>query len=252
MYKRIIVKIGTTVLSKNDGSLDKEVLESIVLQVSALKKSGVEIVLVTSGAVGTGKGLLTPRELLPEVVQKQVFAAVGQVKLMQTYAGLFSTEGYVCAQVLVTKEDFRDQEHFSNMKNCLEGLIHEHIVPVINENDVVATTELMFTDNDELAGLVAEQLHADALIILSSVEGVLAKDSGAVIPEIDFSHVAEFEKHVTPNTSTGGRGGMVSKYAVAKTAVQSGIAVHIASGKKRDVLSAILAGEAVGTTFIPA
>ncbi len=249
MYKRVVVKVGTKVLSKKDGTLDERVLKRLVDQISLLKRKNIEVILVTSGAVGSGRSLLTltRKETVPD---KQVYAAIGQVKLMNTYSKLFAKHGYLCAQVLATKEDFRDREHYLNMKNCLSGLLYDKVIPVVNENDVVAIRELVFTDNDELSGLVALQLKAHNLIILSSVAGVL-DDSSSVIPEITGRTLASFRKFVTSATSTGGRGGMVSKFAVAKKLMSKGIAVHVADGKRKNVLSDIIKGVAVGTVFIP-
>ena len=249
MYKRVVVKVGTKVLSKDNGMLDERVLKHLVEQVSLLKKRNREIILVTSGAVGSGRSLLTlkGKETIPN---KQVYAAIGQVKLMNTYSRLFAKHGYLCAQVLATKEDFRDREHYLNMKNCLAGLLYDKVIPVVNENDVVAIAELIFTDNDELAGLVALQLKADAVIILSSTSGVL-DGSLRVIPEITRKTIASFQKYVTSAKSTGGRGGMVSKFGVARKLMSRGIPVHIADGKRKNVLSDIMKGTALGTKFVP-
>ncbi|MEO8638137.1 MAG: glutamate 5-kinase [Candidatus Taylorbacteria bacterium] len=255
MYQRIIVKIGTKVLSKEDGTIDESVLENIVNQISSLKKSGVETVLVTSGAVGSGRSLLKSGMNSETVGNKQVFAALGQVKLMETYSKLFGKCGLLCAQVLVTKEDFRDRSHYQNMHHCFLNLLREDIVPVVNENDVVAIKELVFTDNDELAGLVAAQLVVDAVIILTSVEGVMdgspSDPSSKIIPEINFKNLATCEKHITGEKTNVGRGGMMTKFAVAKKLISSGVAVHIAHGKKENVLTDIMHGKPIGTKFIP-
>lgn len=255
MYKRVVVKIGTSVLSKEDGHIDESVLENIADQISDLKKSGVEIVLITSGAVGSGRGLLKLSSETETIADKQVFAAVGQVKLMETYAKLFRRRDYLCAQILVTKEDFRDCGHYQNMRCCFLNLLRDGIVPIVNENDAIAIKELVFTDNDELAGLIAAQLGADAVMILTSVEGVLdgspADPSSKIIPEIDFKNIAILQKHITREKTNVGRGGMITKFAIAKKLISSGIAVHIASGKRRNVLRDIVDGRAVGTRFIP-
>src|SRR3989344_740462 len=248
MYKRIIVKVGTSVLSKKDGTIDRSVLKHLVEQVSRLKRQGVQVILVTSGAVGTGRTLLATKDssYIPE---KQMFAAVGQVQLMGTYAALFAKHGFICAQVLATKEDFRDREHYANMKNCLDRLLHKSVIPIVNENDVVAIEELVFTDNDELAGLVAAQLRVNAFIILTSVDGILA--DGKVVCQIDAGNAATFRKYITAEKSVGGRGGMVSKFSVARKLMSSGIAVHIANGKRKNTLSAVMQGKQIGTTFVP-
>lgn len=253
MYKRIVVKIGTKVITTDKGKLDLDILRRIIDQIVQLRKQGLEVILVTSGAVGAGRGLLAIKES-KEVVQKQVFAAVGQVKLMSIYAKLFENYRYVCGQVLVTKEDFRDKKHYFNMRNCLKGLLQDRVIPIVNENDVVATTELLFTDNDELAGLIASQLNADAVIILTNVNGVLAGDprdsASRVIAEIDFRAVRSAEKHVTPQKSAFGRGGMLSKFAVAKKLSAQGIITYIANGRNKNVITDILEGKEVGTKFL--
>ena len=255
MYKRIIIKIGTGVLSDKDGRLDESVLESVVEQISFLKKNGLEIVLITSGAVGSGRGLLKLASETETVADKQVFAAIGQAKLMGIYARLFEKQNYLCAQVLVTKEDFRDRGHYQNMRRCFSNLLRDGIVPVVNENDVIAIKELVFTDNDELAGLIAAQLEADAVIILTSVDGVLDRSpsdpSAKTIPEIDFNNISEFQKHITQEKTSVGRGGMMTKFTVARKLIASGIAVHIASGKRTNVLREITDGRQIGTKFIP-
>ena len=247
MYKRIIVKVGTKVLSKKDGTIDRGVLKHLVDQISALKKKHVEVILVTSGAVGTGRGILAQKDSA-YIPQKQMFAAIGQVELMATYARYFAKRGYICAQVLATKEDFRDKEHYANMENCFEKLLHESVIPVVNENDVVAIAELVFTDNDELAGLVAAQLKADAVIILTSVDGILADMK--VIPSIDNKNASSVKKYITSEKSTGGRGGMRTKFDVARALARQGIVTHIVSGKKRNTLLEVMAGKKIGTKFL--
>lgn len=254
MYERIVVKVGTKVLSKDDGTIDADVMRHLAEQIAALKKNS-EVVLVTSGAVGMGRSLLTLAEDTDGVVQKQVFAAVGQVKLMSIYAELFAGQGLVCAQVLATKEDFRDEQHYRNMKNCLENLLRDNVIPVVNENDVVAVAELLFTDNDELAGLIASQLGAQAVVILTSVDGVLTgdpKDSATtVIPEIHLSDIASFQKYITHEKTGSGRGGMQTKFSVAEKLAAKGITTHIVNGKKKNVLVDVVAGKKLGTRFVP-
>src|ERR1043166_4581667 len=174
---------------------------------------------------------------------------------MQTDARLFTKRNYLCAQVLVTKEDFRDRGHYQNMRRCFLNLLRDGVVPIVNENDVVAIKELVFTDNDELAGLITAQLEADALVILTSVDGVLdgspSDPSSKTIPEIDLKNIAVFQKYITQEKTDVGRGGMVTKFAVAKKLVSSGIAVYITHGKKENALLDIVYGRAVGTKFVP-
>ena len=246
--KRIIIKIGTKVLSKEDGTLDEVFLEHFVEQIVALRKRGLQMVVVTSGAVGAGKSLITLPEAHSDTVKKQIFAAVGQVKLMGMYSEFFSKHGYFCAQVLATKEDFRDEEHYRNMQNCFEGLLLDNVIPIVNENDVVATTELLFTDNDELAGLVAKQLKADDLVILTSTNGILNEVKGTV-PEVNSSNVEKVASYITPDTSTGGRGGMMSKFKTATELSREGIAVRVLDGRRPNVLLESFDGVETGTRF---
>jgi glutamate 5-kinase len=248
--KRLIVKIGTKVLTKKDGTLDTEFLKHAVDQIVEMRKRGLQVVLVTSGAGGAGRNVISLQTPLTETVQKQVYAAVGQVKLMSLYAELFGRYGYHCAQVLATKEDFRDDQHYANMQNCFEGLLLDNVIPVVNENDVVATTELLFTDNDELAGLVAKQLNADCLIILTSTDGIL-DTSGMTVSKVDASNMDAVMGYITPDTSTGGRGGMTSKFAVARELAQKGVSVHIVDGKRANVLLDVVGGILTGTRFAP-
>ena len=254
MYKRIVVKVGTKVLSTDDSRLDVAALKHLAEQIVVVRGMGVEVVLVTSGAMGAGRGLIK-FEGNDKIAEKQVLAAVGQVNLMNTYSEAFGKYNQLCAQVLATKEDFRDKTHYLNMRTCFENLLSSGVVPVVNENDVVATTELLFTDNDELAGLVASQLNADAVIILTSVEGFLTGDpkdkSSEVIPEINFDNVGAYHKYISPDKTAFGRGGMLTKFNIAKKLTLQGIAVHFANGKRKDVLVDLMSGRALGTKFVP-
>ncbi|MCR4325331.1 MAG: glutamate 5-kinase [Patescibacteria group bacterium] len=254
MYKRIIVKVGTNVLTTHDGKLDVGRLKHLVEQISAAKSNGAEVVLVSSGAMGAGRGLVAPKRA-DKIAEKQVLAAVGQVELMRTYSEAFAQHSLRCAQVLATKEDFRDKTHYLNMRACFENLLASGVVPVVNENDVVATTELLFTDNDELAGLVAAQLNADAVIVLTSTEGFLAGDpsdkKAKVVPEIAYGEIGTYEKYISPDKTSFGRGGMLTKFAIAKKLAGQGIAMHLASGMRESVIADILGGRAVGTKFLP-
>ncbi|GEM_PF-53530 len=254
-YNRVVVKIGTSVISREDGKLDGSVLARLVGQIARLRKEGKEVIVVTSGAVGTGRGQITLTNSADNVVKKQIYAAVGQVKLMGMYAAAFAKRGVTCAQVLATKEDFRDREHYLHMGNCIEGLLKHGVVPVVNENDVVAVSELVFTDNDELAGLIASQARADAVIMLTSVDGVYEGDPkhrrSRVIPEIRFADRASFKKHVTGDTSSFGRGGMRTKFTIAEKLAEQGITTFVGNGRRHDVIPGLLAGTVVGTKFLP-
>ena len=254
MNKRIVVKVGTKVLTAENGQLDLNSIEHIVDQIAAIRRRGYEVLLVTSGAVGSGRALMKKQAGVggkeETMADKQVFAAVGQVALMNTYAGYLKKHGIQSAQILVTKEDFRDRVHYRNMETCFLNVLRGDVLPIVNENDVVAVKELIFTDNDELAGLVALELDADEVIILTSVEGVMAGDpkdpNARVISEINVGDLRAAEKFVTADKTSSGRGGMLTKFAVARKLMSAGITVHMANGKRKNVIVDILDGKSVG------
>ncbi len=250
MEKRIVVKVGTKVLTDEKGVLDENALAQIVSQLSKLKADGYEVTLVSSGAMGAGKSILKTAKPLKAVSEKQLFSAVGQTYLMSVYARLFIGYSLFCAQVLATKEDFRDRSHFFNMRNCLETMLHDSVIPIVNENDVVALDELTFTDNDELAGLVASMLNADSLLILSSVDGVM-DESGELVREISLQDYDKYRPLITSDKSEAGRGGMITKFEVAKRAAKQGIEVVIANGMRPGTILAAINGKNIGTRFIP-
>ncbi len=242
-YRRIVIKVGTNVLSTDTGLLDDQVISSLVDQISMVKSKGIEIIMISSGAVGAGRGIFKPELSLSKVKNRQLLASIGQPKLINRYVELFQDKELFVAQILATKEDFRDRHHYLNMRNCFEALMTEDVIPIVNENDVIAIDELMFTDNDELAALVASMIGADAMIILTNVDGVFdrnptsgeAKLLRSITPDHDASSL-----RFSQVKSSFGRGGMHTKYRVSKKLASTGIDVHIANGKKRDVLSAIV------------
>lgn len=249
MFKSIIVKVGTNVLTDKDGQLNLEVMENLVKQIVAVRKQGTSVILVSSGAMGAGRSVLTIKEESSAVAKRQVLCAVGQIKLMGLYSNLFSKQNTQCAQVLATKEDFRDKTHYINMRTCFDALLKEGVLPIVNENDVVSVSELMFTDNDELAGLLGSMMNVDAVIILSSVEGLLDA-SGKAIPEIDFAKT-NVEEFISSEKSQFGRGGMSTKCRIVKRLASTGITSFIANGRRPEILLDILKGEKVGTLFKP-
>lgn len=250
---KVVVKVGTNVITKDDGLLNHPVLEEIVRQVCELKKQGTNVIIVSSGAMAAGRALLTPSAQAQSVVQRQMLAAVGQVSLMQHYAAAFKKHGYLSAQVLTTKEDFRTRHHYLNMKNCFTALLKDDVVPIVNENDVVSVEELMFTDNDELAGLISSMMDADALVLVTSVDGVYDGPSGGgtVIPVVEPGSNA-WKKHVQAGTSQFGKGGMHTKCGIAHKLASTGIAVHIVNGATKGIIVESLAGRPAGTFFRPA
>ncbi|RFZ84644.1 glutamate 5-kinase [Mucilaginibacter terrenus] len=253
-YRRVIVKIGSNVITQPNGLPDQERLSHLVDQVAAISKQGIEVILVSSGAVASGRSLIKVGDKHDAVAARQLLASIGQVKLINTYAQLFEKYDTLCSQVLVTKEDFRDRVHYLNMRNCLEILLQNQVVPVINENDVVSVTELMFTDNDELAGLIASMLNAEALIVLTNVDGIYTGDpklpGSEVIQEVTSEGI-DLSSFVSSARSQFGRGGMITKSSIAHKVAQLGITVHIANGTTDDILTELLAGKAVHTRFVP-
>lgn len=250
--KRIVLKIGTNVLSKENGLLDVTTISHIADQIAAAKQRGQQIILVSSGAVGAGRSVHGESDELNKIVRRQVFAAVGQIRLMNLYSQFLDNYKILCAQVLATKEDFRDRRHYLNMRNCFQALLRDNILPIVNENDVVAVDELMFTDNDELAGLIASMTGCDGLIILSNVDGVYDgppdRESSQLIPLIEAKD-KHFEEYIAPTRSAFGRGGMHTKFRIAQKAASVGIHTIIANGKRQNILNDIFTGEFIGTHF---
>lgn len=250
----MVIKVGTNVLTRPDGLTDMTSISRLVDQIAELKRRGVSVILVSSGAVSAGRGLLPTADQAHKVVRRQVLSAIGQVRLMEIYRQLFLNHGLYCAQVLTTKEDFRDRRHYLNMKNCFQALLRDQVIPVVNENDVISVTELMFTDNDELAGLVSAMINAEVLVILSSVEGLLdgppEDPDSRCISEIDPAE-EHWKKYILPTRSSFGRGGMHTKFRIAAKAAGVGIVTYIANGRRPDVLLDIYDQREVGTRFRP-
>ncbi len=237
--KTIIIKIGSNVLTQADGSPDKSRMEALVHQMVYLREQGVKIVLISSGAVAFGRKSTVFEEKTDQVVQKQILAAIGQIELINSYKSLFGNRQTPIAQIMVTKSDFRDRKHYLNMKNCLEGLVKNNIIPVINENDTVAVTELMFTDNDELAGLVAAMMDAQEMVILSNVDGIFKghpNDPDSELIEHVGAKSPSMSSYISSSKSSFGRGGMLTKMNMAKKSADLGIGVIIANGKRENVL----------------
>jgi glutamate 5-kinase len=249
---RIVVKLGTGVLTDSQKLIDPAQLEQIVAQVAALRKAGKEVIVVTSGAVGAGMGALGYQTRPTELAEKQACAAVGQSRLMAVYDKLFSKHGLVVAQVLLTQADLEHHERHLNARNTLVTLLSRGVVPIINENDAVSFTEIKFGDNDKLSALVASLLPADLLVILTTVDGVIenfGKKNAKVLSVIEKIDAA-VQDMAGGTTSETAVGGMKSKIDAAKIAVRSGIPLVIASGRDKTILKKILAGAAAGTLFV--
>ena len=168
-FTRIAVKIGSNVLARKDGTLDVTRMSALVDQVAELRKAGVEVILISSGAVASGRSEIKPSKKLDSVEQRQLFSAVGQAKLINRYYELFREHGIPVGQVLTTKESFGTRRHYLNQRNCMMVMLENGVIPIVNENDTISVTELMFTDNDELSGMIASMMDMQALIILSNI-----------------------------------------------------------------------------------
>jgi len=247
--------VGSNVLTRLDGTLNDASISHLVDQIAVLHQKGVEIVLVSSGAVAAGRGEIGNGKKLDTVSARQLWSAVGQVKLINCYAEAFKKYGISCAQVLTTKENFSDRVHYLNMKNCISTLIEYKVIPIVNENDTISVTELMFTDNDELSGLIASMEDSEALIILSNIDGIY--DGSPELPGSNvIREITSKSKPLNEAISTGkssfGRGGMLTKYHIAKKVAKGGINVHIANGMKENALLHIMnaAEDFVHTTFV--
>lgn len=276
--KRVVIKVGTTTVTGAEGELCRERVEPIVRSLAALMKSGRQVVLVSSGAVGLGRGWLgLHRSRLDDLATKQACAAVGQGLLMDAYNQLFSQWDVKIAQVLLTEDDFTNWRRYSNLRQTMEKLIGFGVLPIVNENDTVSTAELesvapgsrtpAFSDNDRLAALVMSGLEADSLVLLTNVDGLLRQPSGRPASQSsngseddgDTANVVSLVEEITPELkalgagpSASGRGGMRTKLEAAEIAMNCGGIAVIANGNSPDTLDRIFAGEAIGTAFLPA
>jgi glutamate 5-kinase len=254
-YKRIVIKIGSNVLTRDDGKLHKDRIAQIVNQIAEFHNQGVQVILISSGAVAAGKGEYSFTKETPEISAKQVWSAIGQVKLMVNYFKLFGSYNIQAGQILATKENFQGLRYYSNMENGLSTMLENKIIPIVNENDTITVTELMFTDNDELSGLIASMMNADALFILTAVDGVFTRhpsEKGAkLIREINTDDKS-FEKYITPEKSFFGKGGMNTKCTIAQKVAKQGIDVYIASGMRKNIVLDIINRKNVPSTFFKA
>lgn len=252
--RRIVVKVGTRLLTHESGGLAMEQLERVVDQILSICSDGREVVLVTSGAVGVGMGVLGHSEKPKALAEKQACAAVGQIRLMHAYDEVFGRCGTPIAQYLLTAEDFRDPERFGNIRRTTEALFKHGVVPVVNENDVVGTSEIKVGDNDRLSADVCHFLEADLLVILSDIDGLFTgnpkTNPDATLIPVVARVTPEIEALAGGAGSVASTGGMITKIVAAKTVTESGSACVIANGFTAD-LARIVAGDPVGTLFLP-
>jgi len=241
-FKKIAVKIGSNVLTRTDGTLDITRMSALVDQISQLHKKGVEIVMVSSGAVASGRSVMGISKKLDIVDQRQLFSAVGQAKLINHYYELFREQDIVVGQVLTTKENFSSRRLYLNQRNCMQVMLENHVIPIVNENDAVSVSELMITYNDELSGLIASMMDMEALIILSNIDGIYNgsptdPDSKVILKIEKGQDISDF---IQSSKSTFGRGGMLTKTTIARKIADQGIEVIIANGRCENVLVQLL------------
>ena len=250
--KRLVVKVGTNVLTTEDGELDKKRVESLSADVSELVKVKLEVVLVSSGAIAAGKTSLGLKAKPRTIPEEQAAAAIGQTRLMHLYSECFRQGGLCVGQVLLTQADLRDRRRYLNARNTILTLLRARVIPVVNENDTVAVDELYFGDrfgdNDTLSALVTNLIEAELLIILTDVDGLLS-DEG-LVEEVRKVSPA-IESYAKKTKGGFGKGGMPSKIKAAKIVTQSGEKVVIANGRLPRVLSRILHGDKIGSLFLP-
>ncbi len=253
-YQKVAIKIGSNVLTRKDETLDVERISALVEQIAVLRKAGVEVILISSGAVAAGRSELKLDRKLDAVSARQVFSAVGQAKLINHYYELFRKHNIFCGQVLTTKESLGSRNHYLNQRNCMRRMLENGVIPIINENDTISVTELMFTDNDELSGLVATMMGVEALIILSNIDGIFNGNPNdahsQVIKEINPGD--NLSQYIQTSKSAFGRGGMLTKTNIARKVADEGISVIIANGKRENILSDLLKkdSEMLCTKFI--
>ncbi len=250
---RIVIKVGTSTLTHATGNLNIRHVEELCKVISDLKNAGCEVILVTSGAIGMGIGKLSLREKPQDMPTKQAAAAVGQCELMYTYDKYFSEYGHVIAQVLLTGSDLQDEQRYENFKNTINRLLEMGALPIINENDTVATEEIAVGDNDTLAAIVSVGTEADLLVLLSDIDGLFTadphKDKNAKLIE----EIYEIDEHILSlaggTGSSLGTGGMLTKLKAAEICTSNGTDMIIANGSDPRILYKIADNEAVGTKF---
>jgi glutamate 5-kinase len=252
--KRIVIKVGTSNLTDKSYRLDPRKVEKLAKEIVELKKHGKEVIVVSSGAIGAGIGKLNLKQRPRDIKVLQTTAAIGQNILMSTYDGYFAKYEQTIAQLLLTHEDFFNRQRYLNLKNTLIMLLKSDVIPIINENDTVAVDEIKLGDNDNLSALVASNLDADLLVILTDIDGLFTYDPKRSKKAEFISIVEELTPEIERIASAGGKtgvGGMKTKIQAAKVTMKAGIPMVIANGNEENILSRIIAGERIGTIFLP-
>lgn len=251
--KRVVIKVGTNVLTNKDNRIVRPILHSIVQQIAELYERDILTVLISSGSVIAGKEVVGDLAIEDKAIRRQVFSSVGQPRMMRTYYETFHDYGMKCAQVLATKRDFNPGVWRENMINCYEGLLAEGIIPIANEDDATSVSHSMFTDNDELASLIAELINADMLIMLTDTNGLYTghpdDDDTKIIREVNAADELDHYIRESGKGEAEGRGGMGSKLKIAQGTAAKEITTFIANGKKERVILDIVEGKTVGTKF---
>lgn len=252
--KRVVIKVGTNVMVNKNNRIVGPILKNLVRQIAYLYERDIITILVSSGSAIAGKEVLGDCSAVDPTTRRQVFSSVGQPRLMRHYYSMFHDFGLNCAQVLGTKRDFTPGEYRDNIVNCYEALLHEGIIPIANEDDTVSLTMSMFSDNDELASLVAELVNADMMIMLTDTDGLYTghpDDSNSeLLHEVTCDQNVEQYVQVSEKGEGEGRGGMGSKLKIAKYTANKLIPTFIANGKEEDIIIDIVNGKKVGTKFI--
>ncbi|MFH1169749.1 MAG: glutamate 5-kinase [Chloroflexota bacterium] len=257
-YRRMVVKLGTSLLTAGRDHLNQEMMSGLVAQIARLQAQGAELVMVSSGAIASGRHKLGLTKKVRGIPYKQVLASVGQSRLMYAYEQLFGQYNVTVAQALLTKAELSERAGYLNARNTLLALLELRVICIVNENDVVAVDEIRgakFGDNDNLSAMVANLIDADMLVILTNIAGLYTADprrdpAARLIPQVDRIN-AGIERLATDSTDGLGTGGMVTKIEAAKMATASGVTVVIADGKEPDVIPRLASGEAIGTRFLP-
>lgn len=252
--KRALIKIGTGVLAGTDG-LDLNIVEQLVDEMVQLRSKGIQIVIVTSGAIASGKHRMGITGKLKSMPQKQACAAIGQGRLMRIYSNAFGKHSVYVAQILLTMSDLTDRTRFINVRNTLSTLMDWNVVPIINENDTVSVDEIKFGDNDHLAAMIANIIQADVLINLTNTEGLFDRNPAgkqrAKLIKLVHEITDEIESMATAEADPLGMGGMRSKVIAAQKVTACGIPYIIARGKTKGILADVFAGKEKGTLFLP-
>lgn len=251
--KRIVVKVGTNVMTNMNNRIVGPILKNLVRQIAYLYERDIITILVSSGSAIAGKEVLGACQAEDKSTRRQIYSSVGQPRMMRHYYTMFHDYGMRCGQVLATKRDFAPGKYRENMINCYEGLLSEGVIPIANEDDAVSLSMSMFTDNDELASLVAELVNADMLIMLTDIDGLYTghpdHEDSKLLHQVKVHD--DVEKYVQKNEKAEGegRGGMKSKLKIAKDTASKNIPTFIANGKNEDIIVDILEGKQVGTKF---